>query len=107
MPTYSHHTKIEIRAAPAAIFDYVTNVSNWPSIHPASRHTESKGVPLMLGDSFEEIVANGLQQRRMHWVVTTCDRPKSWAVEGTSVTGPRISARIAYALSDAGGTTTF
>src|SRR5262249_41925116 len=86
-----------------------TNVRNWPQIHPASKRVpvSSKDAPLFEGDTFEEIIAAGWRRRRMSWVVTSCDSPRLWTVEGHSLTGSPLRSRIRYRLSERDGTTTF
>src|SRR5262249_11334414 len=87
--------------------NYVTDVSHWPELHPASQRVPvvSRPGPLQLGDTFEEMIGAGARMRRMRWQVTECHAPWVWAATGHSQTGSAVHSEIKYLLTDAHGCT--
>lgn len=79
---------ILIDAAPAAVFDYVTNPHSWPEWIAASHEIDSPDRPLAAGDTFREQWMTR-ELVTLEWTVLECDAPRRWLARTATVfTGP-------------------
>jgi len=103
-------TTITIARAPAAVFEFVTTPSFWPSWHPSSESVamsdgQAAEHPLRLGEQVREhIVASGLRDHVV-WTVVEYDYPRRWVISGRAGSG--ASAILSYELQAHGTRTLF
>ncbi|HVZ45585.1 MAG TPA: SRPBCC family protein [Ramlibacter sp.] len=103
MPAIQH--TIDIPVAPEALFDFVTNASQWHRWHPAThavRETPSR--PLRVGETVIEHIKAAHREFDAKWTVTACERPTLWRIETATEHG---ASTITYRLSPKDGGTHF
>jgi hypothetical protein len=80
---------IEVKCAPDAMYDYVTQPWLWHEWHPNSKSAKANTDVLKKGDVFDEVIE--LQpfsplpinmKRKTHYKVVVAERSSHWCVEG-------------------------
>lgn len=95
-----------IRAAPAAVYDYVTRPARWHEWHPASLGAEAHAMEsLGAGARFEEDIRSSGFKRHLRWQVAESQPGQRWTASAVMDDGSRV--QLLYELSDESGATRF
>ncbi|CAN5511331.1 hypothetical protein BH11PSE4_BH11PSE4_07240 [soil metagenome] len=96
---------IVIAAAPAAVFDYVTNPKSWPQWLPSSHEIECDDRPMQFGDTFHEHWSTRTGPVDLDWLVIACEHPRLWiGLTQTAFMGPVV---VQYVCEPVDGGTRF
>lgn len=97
---------IEIQAAPAAVYDYVTRPLRWKEWHPASLGAdEVADESLVAGRRFEEDISAAGQRRRLTWLVEESRPGERWRASAYMQDGSTV--RLCYEFEAAAAGTSF
>ncbi len=98
------HT-VALAAPPERVFDFVTNASQWPRWHPATRAVRAVPErPLGLGETMVEHIQAAHRSFEATWTVTRCERPSLWQIETRTPLGASV---ITYRIAPEGGGSRF
>jgi hypothetical protein len=89
----------------ADVFDYATELANWPDWRPASRSVSGAvDDPLNVGERAEEEFVAAGRVGNCPWLVTRHVFPRLWSIASTT---PQARIEITYRLKEKGGSTIF
>lgn len=102
MPELCQH--IEIAAAPAEVYDYVTRPRRWKEWHHSSLAVQEIGEEsLVAGRQFEEDVqAAGGLQRHLFWTVEDAQPAKRWRASAYMSDGSTVRLTYTFAAAPSG-----
>lgn len=97
---------IEIAAAPAAVYDYVTRPLRWKEWHPSSLAVQDVAdESLVAGRRFEEDIEAGGRRRHLQWMVEESRPGERWRASAYMEDGSTV--RLTYEFAAAGAGTRF
>ncbi|HET8730899.1 MAG TPA: SRPBCC family protein [Moraxellaceae bacterium] len=97
---------VEIPAAPAVVYDYVTRPLRWKEWHSSSLEVQDvTDESLVAGRRFEEDVEAGGRRRHLQWMVEESRPGERWRASAYMEDGSTV--RLTYEFATAGAGTRF
>jgi len=94
--THISHTML--RAAPEAVYDYLTRPARWREWHHSSLGTEAHAeASLPAGAEFREQIRSVGIRKQLHWRVQVAEPAKRWEAAATMDDGSTVQLQYAFA----------
>jgi Polyketide cyclase / dehydrase and lipid transport len=91
----------DLACTPQALFDFVTNASQWYRWHPATHAVRDVPArPLVLGETMVEHIVAAHRSFEATWTVIDCEAPRLWRIETATPFGASV---LTYRMAPAPG----